>query len=269
MNIKTYNPYTPSIRQKTSLDFSIISKKKLKKLTYYYHRAVGRNNQGRITCRHKGGGHKKLYRLIDFKRKKLNISGKILSIEYDPYRSAFISLILYKDGQLSYILTPEKIKIGQEIISSFNSLSKPGNACLLKNIPLGETVHNVEIYPGKGGQLERAAGTCAKVIAKEKNYVIIKLSSKITRMINENCFATIGKVGNINNSKISLGKAGRARWLGIRPTVRGSAMNPIDHPHGGGEGKSPIGKPCPLTPWGKPALGKKTRKIRKNPFYIN
>ncbi len=268
MSLKTFKPYTPSLRKKTSINFSNISKNKYNILKYYYHRAVGRNNQGKITCRHKGAGHKKLYRLIDFKRKKLNISAKILSIEYDPYRSSFISLISYKDNTKNYILTPENLKIGQEVISSFNPLSKPGNACMLKNISLGEFIHNIEIYPGKGGQLVRAAGTFATVIAKEKNYIIIKLPSKITRLINENCFATIGKVGNGDNSKIFLGKAGRSRWLGIRPTVRGAAMNPIDHPHGGGEGKSPIGKPRPLTPWGKPALGKKTRNIKKNPFYI-
>jgi large subunit ribosomal protein L2 len=269
MQIKIFNPYTPSLRQKISLDFSIISKKKKeKKLSFYYHRSKGRNNQGRITCRHKGGGHKKLYRLIDFKRKKLDIIGNIKSVEYDPNRSAFISLVCYQDGQKNYIITPDKIKIGQEIISSINSLPIIGNSSILKNIPLGMQIHNIEIYPGKGGQLTRSAGCSATIVAKEKNYAIIKLSSKGTRLINENCFATIGRVSNSDNAKISLGKAGRARWLGIRPTVRGSAMNPVDHPHGGGEGRSPIGKPSPVTPWGKPTLGKKTRKQIKNPFYF-
>ncbi len=257
------------MRQKSSLDFSFLSKKKKEKnLTFYYQRSKGRNNQGRITCRHKGSGHKKLYRLIDFKRKKMDIGAKILSIEYDPNRSSFISLIKYADGQKNYILTPDGIKIGQEITSSITALPIIGNSSLIKNIPLGIQIHNLEIYPGKGGQLIRAAGCFATIIAKEKNYAIVKLSSKTTRIINENCFATIGKVSNLENSKISLGKAGRSRWLGIRPTVRGSAMNPVDHPHGGGEGKSPVGKPSPLTPWGKTALGKKTRKQRKNPFYF-
>lgn len=257
------------MRNKTSLDFSILSKKKKEKnLTFYYHRSKGRNNQGRLTCRHKGSGHKRLYRLIDFKRKKLNVIAKIMSIEYDPNRSSFISLVVYQDGQKNYILTPDNIRIGQEIISSVKTLPIVGNSSIIKNIPLGIQIHNLEIYPGKGGQLSRAAGCFATIIAKEKNYVIVKLSSKATRLVNENCFATIGRVSNIENSKISLGKAGRSRWLGIRPTVRGSAMNPVDHPHGGGEGKSPIGKPSPMTPWGKPALGSKTRKKRKNPFYI-
>ncbi len=269
MQIKIFKPYTPSMRQKTCLNFSILSKKKKqKKLTFYYHRSKGRNNQGKITCRHKGGGHKRLYRLIDFKRKKLDIPAKILSIEYDPNRSSFISLIKYADGQISYILSPDSIKVGQEIVSSTYALPILGNSAPVKNIPLGTQVHNVEIYPGKGGQLARAAGCFATIIAKEKNYAILKLSSKQTRLLNEKCFATVGKISNLENSKISLGKAGRSRWLGVRPTVRGSAMNPIDHPHGGGEGKSPIGKPSPLTPWGKPALGKKTRKKIKNPFYF-
>jgi len=269
MQIKIFKPYTPSTRQKTSLNFSIISKKKKeKKLSFYYHNSKGRNNAGRITCRHKGGGHKKLYRLIDFKRKKLDVIGNIKSIEYDPNRSCFISLVSYIDGQKNYIISPDKIKIGQEIVSSINALPTLGNSSPVKNIPLGMQIHNIEIYPGKGGQLTRAAGCFATIVAKEKNYVIIKLSSKETRLINEDCFATIGKVSNSENNKIVLGKAGRSRWLGIRPTVRGSAMNPVDHPHGGGEGKSPIGKSTPVTPWGKPTLGKKTRKKKKNPFYF-
>lgn len=267
MPIKTYNPITPGLRQKTSINFSILSKiKREKSLSFYYHRAKGRNNQGRITCRHKGGGHKRIYRLIDFRRNLLDIPGKIISIEYDPNRSSFISLVLYANGKKSYIIAPDKIKIGQEIQSSVKILAPIpliGNSSPLKNIPLGTQIHNLELFPGKGGQMARAAGTFATIIAKEKNFVIVKLCSKETRLLNENCFATIGRVSNLDNNKIILGKAGRSRWLGIRPTVRGSAMNPVDHPHGGGEGKSPIGRPSPLTPWGKPTLGKKTRKKKK------
>jgi large subunit ribosomal protein L2 len=270
MAIKFFNPYTSSTRQKTTIDFSILSKiKPEKKLIVSNYRSYGRNNQGRITCRHKGSGHKRLYRLIDFKRKKLDIFGKVLSIEYDPNRTSFISLIKYNDGEKKYIISPENIEIGQEIVSSSNSIPIIGNTLPLANIPLGTPIHNIELKPGKGGQIARSAGCFATILAKEKNYAIIKLSSKEVRLIHKTCLATIGKVSNPDNSKIILGKAGRSRWLGIRPTVRGSAMNPIDHPHGGGEGRSPIGKPCPVTPWGKPTLGKKTRKkTNKNTKYI-
>lgn len=270
MVITFFKPYTSSIRQKTIINYSFLSKKKSEKiLTISNHRAKGRNNQGRITCRHKGGGHKRLYRIIDFKRKNINSIGKILSIEYDPNRTSFISLVLYENGEKKYILTPENIIIGQKISSGIKSLPTIGNAIPLSNIPLGYHIHNIELKPGKGGQLVKSAGCFAIIVAKEKNYVIIKLPSKEIRLIHKNCFATIGKISNSDNSKIILGKAGRSRWLGIRPTVRGSAMNPIDHPHGGGEGKSPIGKPCPLTPWGKPTLGKKTRKKKnKTSLYI-
>lgn len=270
MVITFFKPYTSSIRQKTIINYSFLSKKKSEKnLTISNHRSKGRNNQGRITCRHKGGGHKRLYRIIDFKRKNINSFGKILSIEYDPNRTSFISLVLYENGEKKYILTPENIIIGQKISSGIKSLPIIGNAIPLSNIPLGYHIHNIELKPGKGGQLVKAAGCFGIIIAKEKNYVIIKLPSKEIRLIHKNCFATIGKISNSDNSKIILGKAGRSRWLGIRPTVRGSAMNPIDHPHGGGEGRSPIGKPCPLTPWGKPTLGKKTRKKKnKTSLYI-
>jgi large subunit ribosomal protein L2 len=264
MGIKIYKPYTPSTRQKSSLDFSGLSKiKPEKSLLVSNQRFKGRNNQGRITIRHKGGGHKRRYRLIDFKRNKYEIPGKVVSIEYDPNRNANISLINYEDGEKRYILHPENLKVGDLVIASKNNEIKVGNALPLENIPLGTDVHNIELYPGKGGQLVRAAGTCAKILAKENNFVILRLSSKEIRLFKKECSATIGRVSNSDFYNVVLGKAGRKRWLGIRPTVRGAVMNPVDHPHGGGEGRCPIGKPRPLTPWGKPALGVKTRK-RKN-----
>jgi len=264
MGIKIYKPYTPSTRQKSSLDFSGLSKiKPEKSLLVSNQRFKGRNNQGRITIRHKGGGHKRRYRLIDFKRNKYEIPGKVISIEYDPNRNANISLINYQDGEKRYILHPENLKIGDLVVSGKGSEIKVGNALPLENIPLGTDVHNVELFPGKGGQLVRAAGTSAKILAKENNFVILRLSSKEIRLFKKECVATIGRVSNSDFYNVVLGKAGRKRWLGIRPTVRGAVMNPVDHPHGGGEGRCPIGKPRPLTPWGKPALGVKTRK-RKN-----
>ena len=264
MGIKIYKPYTPTTRNRSVLDFSILSKEKPEKsLLIANHRSKGRNNQGRITTRHKGGGHKKRYRIIDFKRNKYESRGKVLSIEYDPYRNAFISLIQYEDGEKRYILHPEKLKVGDFVHAGKNLEIKIGNSLPLENIPLGTDVHNVELIPGKGGQLIRAAGTSAKILAKEKDFVILRLSSKEIRVFKKECFATIGKVSNSDIYNVRLGKAGRSRWLGIRPSVRGSVMNPVDHPHGGGEGRCPIGKPRPLTPWGKPALGVKTRK-RKN-----
>jgi len=267
MAIKIYKPYTPSTRNRSVLDFSELSKiKPEKSLIVSNHRAKGRNNQGKITIRHKGGGHKRRYRLIDFKRNKYDVVGIVLSIEYDPNRNANISLIQYEDGEKRYILHPEKLKIGDSVFSGKQSEKieiKIGNSFPLRNIPLGTEVHNVELFPGKGGQLIRAAGTSGKILAKEKNYVVLRLSSKEIRLFKENCFATIGKISNGDIYNVVLGKAGRKRWLGVRPTVRGSVMNPVDHPHGGGEGRCPIGKPRPLTPWGKPALGMKTRK-KKN-----
>jgi large subunit ribosomal protein L2 len=264
MGIKIYKPYTATNRNRSVLDFSSLSKiKPEKSLLISNHRAKGRNNQGRITTRHKGGGHKRRYRLIDFKRNKYNIEGKVSSIEYDPNRNTFISLIQYNDGEKRYILYPEKLKIGDTVFSGKNSEIKIGNSLALENIPLGTDVHNVELIPGKGGQLIRAAGTSAKILAKENNFVVLRLSSKEIRIFKKECFATIGKLSNSDIYNVRLGKAGRNRWLGIRPTVRGSVMNPVDHPHGGGEGRCPIGKPRPLTPWGKPALGVKTRKRRK------
>lgn len=264
MTIKIYKPYTSTMRNRSSLDFSTLTKKKSEKsLTVSNHRAKGRNNKGRITTRHKGGGHKKLYRLIDFKRNKYNIYGKVISIEYDPNRNTNIALISYIDGEKRYILHPETLKLGDSIIAGKYSECKVGNALPLSAIPLGTEVHNVELFPGKGGQIIRSAGTSAKVLAKENNFVILRLSSKEIRLFKQECFATIGKLSNSDVANIVLGKAGRSRWLGIRPTVRGSAMNPVDHPHGGGEGRCPIGKARPLTPWGKPTLGFKTRKRRK------
>jgi large subunit ribosomal protein L2 len=264
MGIKIYKPYTPSTREKSGLDFSKLSKDKPEKsLLVSNHRSKGRNNQGRITIRHKGGGHKRRYRLIDFKRNKFDVVGNIVSIQYDPNRNSNIALVNYKDGEKRYILHPENLNVGDTIISSKMGEIKIGNSLPLENIPLGTEVHNVELFPGKGGQLVRSAGTSAKILAKENNFVVLRLSSKEIRLFKKECFATIGKVSNSDFYNVVLGKAGRKRWLGIRPTVRGAVMNPVDHPHGGGEGRCPIGKPRPLTPWGKPALGVKTRK-RKN-----
>ena len=261
MAIKIYKPYTPSSRNKSGLDFSVLSKVEPEKsLTTSNHRAKGRNNKGRITIRHKGGGHKRLYRLIDFKRNKYEVNGKVMYIEYDPNRNAFISLIQYEDGEKRYILHPENLKIGDIISAGTNSSINTGNSLPLDKIPLGTDVHNVELFPRKGGQLIRAAGTSAKILAKENDFVVLRLSSKEIRLFKKECTATIGRISNSDFYNVVLGKAGRSRWLGIRPTVRGSAMNPVDHPHGGGEGRCPIGKARPLTPWGKPALGMKTRK---------
>jgi large subunit ribosomal protein L2 len=261
MAIKIYKPYTPSSRNKSGLDFSILSKiEPENSLTTSNHRAKGRNNKGRITIRHKGGGHKRLYRLIDFKRNKYNVDGKVMSIEYDPNRNAFISLIQYEDGEKRYILHAENLKVGDTISAGNESTIKPGNSLPLDKIPLGTDVHNVELFPGKGGQLIRAAGTSAKILAKENDFVVLRLSSKEIRLFKKECSATVGRISNSDFYNVVLGKAGRTRWLGIRPSVRGSVMNPVDHPHGGGEGRCPIGRARPLTPWGKPALGMKTRK---------
>lgn len=270
MVIKIYKPYTATTRNRSVLNFSDLSKiKPEKSLTVANHRSKGRNNKGRITIRHKGGGHKRLYRLIDFKRNKYDIQGKVMSIEYDPNRNANISLINYNDGEKRYILHPETLKIGSLISSGKNASIEVGNALPLDNIPLGTEVHNIEFFPGKGGQVIRTAGSSAKVLAKENNFVVLRLSSKEIRLFKKECFATIGRLSNTDFYNVVLGKAGRKRWLGIRPTVRGSVMNPVDHPHGGGEGRCPIGKPRPLTPWGKPALGRKTRKKRnKSDIFI-
>jgi large subunit ribosomal protein L2 len=264
MGIRSFRPYTPGTRQATVSDFSEITKTKPEKsLTKYKHRAKGRNNRGVITSRRRGGGHKRLYREIDFKRDKYNINAEIIAIEYDPNRNARIALVQYEDGEKRYILAPAGIKVGMTIMSGTDAPIEIGNALPLSKIPLGETVHNVELRAGRGGQIVRAAGTAAKVMAKEGDYVTIGLPSKEVRMVRKECYATIGQVGNAEARNIKLGKAGRTRHLGKRPEVRGSAMNPVDHPHGGGEGRAPIGRSGPVTPWGKPALGVKTRKRNK------
>nr|QCI05221.1 ribosomal protein L2 [Centroceras clavulatum] len=264
MAIRLYKAYTAGTRNRTVSTFNeITTNKPEKSLLIHKHSVKGRNNRGIITIRHKGGGHKKRYRIIDFKRNKINIEGKVASIEYDPYRNARIALLHYQDGEKRYILHPRSLQIGNTVISGPSSPIEVGNALPLEKIPLGTAVHNVELKPEKGGQIIRAAGTYGQIVAKEGNFVTIKLPSSEVRMIHKQCYATIGQVGNIDASNITIGKAGRNRWLGKRPTVRGVVMNPIDHPHGGGEGRSPIGKPHPVTPWGKPALGVKTRRKKK------
>ncbi|WP_315784157.1 50S ribosomal protein L2 [Fischerella sp. JS2] len=264
MGTRSFRPYTPSTRQVTISDFSEITKTEPEKsLTKYVHRAKGRNNQGRITSRFRGGGHKRLYRIIDFKRNKRDIPAEVIAIEYDPNRNARIALLQYQDGEKRYILQPNGLKVGTTVIAGANAPIEDGNALPLSNIPLGTSVHNVELTPGKGGQIVRSAGATAQVVAKEGNYVTLKLPSGEVRMIRRECYATIGQVGNIDARNLSAGKAGRNRWKGRRPHVRGSVMNPVDHPHGGGEGRAPIGRSGPVTPWGKPALGLKTRKPKK------
>ena len=264
MAVRPLKPYTPSTRQVQLSSFSEITKSKPEKsLTISIHRKKGRNNRGVITCRHRGGGHKKLYRIIDFKRNKRNIPAKVIAIEYDPNRSARIALVEYEDGEKRYILHPKGLEVGATIMAGENAPFEIGNALPLYAIPLGTTVHNVELFPGKGGQMARSAGAGVQIAAKEGDYVTLKLPSTEVRMVRRECYATIGQVGNTDHSNESLGKAGRTRWRGRRPQVRGSAMNPVDHPHGGGEGCCPIGRPGPVTPWGKPTLGYKTRKKNK------
>lgn len=264
MAIKTYKPVTNGRRGMTVSDFSeITTDKPEKSLLQPLPKKAGRNNQGRITVRHRGGGHKRLYRVIDFKRDKDGIPGRVATIEYDPNRSANIALIHYHDGEKRYIIAPKGLKVGMDIMSGPDADIKVGNALPLENIPVGTVIHNIELKPGKGGQLVRAAGTSAQVLGKEGKYVLVRLASGEVRMILGKCRATIGEVGNEQHELINIGKAGRARWLGRRPAVRGSAMNPNDHPHGGGEGKAPIGRKSPVTPWGKPTLGYKTRKKNK------
>lgn len=263
MTIRIYKPITPGTRNSAVSDFTELTNKKPEKsLTKNNQRAKGRNNKGKITIRHRGGGHKRLYRSIDFKRNKHNILGKVASIEYDPNRSARIALIHYLDGKKSYILAPKGLAVGNHISAGVNAEIKIGNSLPLELIPLGTEIHNIELNPKRGGQLVRAAGTSAKLLAKEGKYVTLRLPSKEIRLIHKKCYATIGELSNNESKNLTLGKAGRKRWLGIRPSVRGIVMNPCDHPHGGGEGRSPIGRKQPLTPWGKPALGMKTRKIK-------
>jgi large subunit ribosomal protein L2 len=261
MAIKKYKPTSNGRRNMTSSDFAeITTNKPEKSLLQPVKRKGGRNNQGKLTVRHHGGGHKRQYRVIDFKRNKDGIPGRVATIEYDPNRSANIALIHYADGEKRYILAPKGIEVGTQIMSGVEADIKPGNALPLSNIPMGSTIHNIELKPGGGGQLVRSAGTSAQVLGKEGKYVTVRLQSGEVRMILATCRATIGAVGNEQHELINIGKAGRSRWLGKRPTVRGSVMNPNDHPHGGGEGRSPIGRKSPMSPWGKPTLGYKTRK---------
>ena len=265
MGIRSYRPYTPGTRERTVSEFAEITRSEPEKsLTRSKHRPKGRNNRGVITCRHRGGGHKRLYRVIDFRRDKVGVPAKVASIEYDPNRNARISLLHYEDGEKRYILAPAGLAVGSTVVSGPDSPLEVGNALPLYKIPLGTTVHNIEMQPGKGGQMVRAAGAGAQVVAKEGDYVTLKLPSTEVRMVRRECYATIGQVGNADVRNVSLGKAGRKRWLGRRPEVRGSVMNPVDHPHGGGEGRAPIGRSGPVTPWGKPALGFKTRKKKKD-----
>ena len=264
MGIKTYNPYTPSRRQMSGYDFEeITTSTPEKSLTVSLKKNAGRNAQGKITVRHRGGGSRRKYRIIDFKRNKDGIPAVVKTIEYDPNRTANIALVCYADGEKRYILAPVGLKVGQEIMNGANAEVKVGNCMELKDMPVGTQIHNIEMHPGHGGQLVRAAGVSAQLMAKEGKYAIIRMPSGEMRMIPIVCRASIGQVGNSEHNLVNIGKAGRKRHMGIRPTVRGSVMNPNDHPHGGGEGRAPVGRPGPCTPWGKPALGYKTRKKNK------
>jgi large subunit ribosomal protein L2 len=264
MGIRIYRPYTPGTRERTVSEFTEVTRSEPEKsLTRSVHRPKGRNNRGVITCRHRGGGHRRLYRVVDFRRDKHDIPAKVAAIEYDPNRNARIALLYYKDGEKRYILCPAGIAVGATVISGPTAPFEIGNALPLANMPLGTAVHNIELIPGRGGQVVRAAGASAQVVAKDGNFVTVRLPSSEVRLFRKECYATIGQVGNADSRNVSLGKAGRKRWLGRRPEVRGSVMNPVDHPHGGGEGRAPIGRSGPVTPWGKPALGYKTRKKRK------
>ena len=264
MGIKTFNPYTPSRRAMTQLDNAEITKSTPEKsLTVSLNKTAGRNNQGKITVRHHGGGSRRKYRIIDFKRNKVDIPATVKSIEYDPNRTANIALICYADGEKTYILAPNGLKVGDVLMNGENAEVKVGNCLPLSAIPVGTEIHNIELYPGKGGQLVRAAGNVAQLMAKEGKYATLRLPSGEMRLVPIVCRATIGTVGNVEHGLVNIGKAGRKRNMGIRPTVRGSVMNPNDHPHGGGEGRAPVGRPGPCTPWGKPALGLKTRKKNK------
>ena len=272
MSIKTYKPTTPSRRHMTVSGFDGVDKHATpeKSLVEVLKNKAGRNNYGRITVRHQGGGNKKKYRIIDFKRNKLEMPAKVLRLEYDPNRTAFIALVQYEDGEKRYILAPVGLKAGDTVVSSASADIKPGNCLPIANIPVGTFIHNIELYPGKGAQLVRSAGVASQLMAKEGNMAQVRLPSGEYRKIRMECKATIGQVGNIDHGNIHVGKAGRKRHMGWRPTVRGSVMNPCDHPHGGGEGKSPIGRPGPVTPWGKPTLGYKTRKTKNqsNKFIV-
>lgn len=265
MAIKNYKPTTPSRRNMSVTDYSELSKVAPEKsLLLPLNKKAGRNSYGRITVRHRGGGNRKKYRIIDFKRQKFDVAGKVVTLEYDPNRSSHIALVEYADGEKRYIIAPQGVKVGQEIMAGTTADIKPGNALPLNNIPVGTFIHNIELYPGKGAQLVRSAGNMAQLMAKENNMALLRLPSGELRNVPINCMATIGQVGNIDHENVMIGKAGRKRNMGWRPTVRGSVMNPCDHPHGGGEGKSPIGRSGPTTPWGKPTLGYKTRAKKKH-----
>ena len=265
MSIKTYKPTTPSRRHMSVSGFDGVDKhaKPQKELVEVLKKHSGRNSYGRITVRHQGGGNRKKYRVIDFKRDKMDVPATVLRLEYDPNRSAYIALVEYTDGERRYILAPVGLNVGDTVLSSAAADIKPGNALPLANIPVGTVIHNIELYPGKGAQLVRSAGVAAQLMAKENGMATVRLPSGEYRKVRLNSIACIGQVGNVDHANIAIGKAGRKRHMGIRPTVRGSVMNPCDHPHGGGEGKAPVGRPGPVTPWGKPAMGYKTRK-KKN-----
>ncbi len=264
MAIKVYKPTINSMRNRSVTDYSVLSKVAPEKsLLAPLKKHSGRNSYGRITVRHRGGGNRRKYRIIDFKRQKFGVEGKVATLEYDPNRSAFIALIEYTDGEKAYIIAPEGLKVGDTVVAGPEADIKPGNALPLKNIPVGTFIHNIELYPGRGAQLARSAGNMAQLMAKENGMALLRLPSSELRNVPDSCIATIGQVGNTDHENVKIGKAGRKRNMGWRPTVRGSVMNPCDHPHGGGEGKSPVGRPGPVTPWGKPALGYKTRKKHK------
>ena len=265
MAIKVYKPTTNARRNMSVTDYSVLSKVEPEKsLLEPLKKHSGRNSYGRITVRHKGGGNRRKYRVIDFKRQKFGVEATVKTLEYDPNRSAFIALIEYTDGEKAYIIAPQGLKVGDKVVSGPEADIKPGNALPLTNIPTGTFIHNVELYPGRGAQLARSAGIMAQLMAKENGYALLRLPSGELRNVPAACMATIGQVGNTDHENVKIGKAGRKRHLGVRPTVRGSVMNPNDHPHGAGEGKSPVGRPGPVTPWGKPALGYKTRKHHKS-----
>ena len=269
MAIRNYKPTTPGRRKMSTLVNEEITKSTPEKsLVVTIKKNGGRNNQGKITVRHQGGGVKKKYRIVDFKRNKVNVPGTVASIEYDPNRTANIALINYSDGEKRYIIAPKGLKVGMEVMSGEGADIKVGNALPLMSIPVGTTVHNIELRPGKGGELARSAGSSAQILGREGKYVMIRLTSGEQRLVLGTCMATIGEVGNEDSSLVKIGKAGRKRHMGIRPTVRGSVMNPNDHPHGGGEGRAPIGRKAPVTPWGKPALGYKTRKKKQSDKFI-
>lgn len=264
MGLRSYRPCTPGTRHAVISSYEEITPSEPEKsLVHSSHRARGRNHRGVITCRHRGGGHKRLYREVDFRRDKLGVSARVIAIQYDPNRNAHLALLHYMDGEKRYILAPKGLQVGMEVVSGFRVPIELGNALPLWNIPLGTEVHNIELRPGGGGQRARAAGAMAQLVARENGYATLRLPSGEVRLVSQSCWATIGQVGNIDASNVTIGKAGRKRWMGRRPHVRGSVRNPVDHPHGGGEGRAPIGRARPLTPWGKPTLGVKTRRPKK------